>query len=519
MKKLIAIIVLFNVFNLNAQNKSGYSWIVGHNASFCRYDGSQVAPIAGQKFSITHPNSPMLFTNGTSNICDTSNGSFVILSNGMQVFDSLGYLIENGDSLQPAKIYIHNAYPNSPYTQGSLILPKGNNKEYYVFIPSMTDSVYDLYVLNPNSAKVPFDILRYNVVDMKLNGGSGKVVKKNRVLLKNVELSKVMMQACKHANGVDWWLLKHALDDNTIYRFLVTKDSVYGPFIQTFAQPKWGTFDLFGQSAFSKDGKKYGAVMGKSNKLFLADFDRCSGELNNPKVLNTPIDSTTWAYWDDQGVRDSLSNGICFSANNQFVYISKRWNIYQYELNQTDSSLAWYRVKHGTDTTLLQFEYYGQLYRAPNNRIYIGKIGGSFTQFSVIDNPDNKGVACNFCRKCFRIDTANGGLTSPPNMPDYELGPDTSKPCWPLSHVQVEKPNHFEIYPNPANSTIIVEYTCASKGNFELINSLGQVVLATELGDGRMKVQLNVHGLTSGMYYYKCSFDGCEDAYGKLIIE
>lgn len=96
-----------------------------------------------------------------------------------------------------------------------------------------------------------------------------------------------------------WFYAKYYLS------FLVTKDSIYGPFIQTFAQPIWDYVDLFGQSAFSKDGKKYAAVMGNNCKLFIADFDRCSGELSNPKVYNTPIDSTTVPYWDNQGILDS----------------------------------------------------------------------------------------------------------------------------------------------------------------------------------------------------------------------
>jgi hypothetical protein len=507
-----------NTFSLNAQNKSGYIWVVGNNASFAEFDRSLTIPQTGQLYNASHPSTPMIYFRSQSNICDSATGDIVISTTGMILYDALGYIIENGDSLQPLKIYTHNNPPSLPSTQGSLILPKGKSQEYYVFIPTMTDSAYDTNVLNPNSTKVPLDLLRYNVVDMKLNGGSGKVVEKNKVLLKDIELSKVMMQACKHANGVDWWLLKHALDDNTIYKFLVTKDSIYGPFIQTFSQPKWGTFDLFGQCAFSKDGKKYGAVMGKSNKLFLADFDRCSGILSNTKVLNIPIDSTTDPYWDNQGSMDSVSTGITFSNNNQFAYISKGWNIYQYEFNQTDSTLAWFRVKHGFDTTKLAFENYGQLYRAPNNRIYIGKIGGSLTQFSVIDNPDSKGVACNFCRKCFRIDTAQGGLTSPPNMPDYELGADTSVICWPLSNMGVLKSNSLKVYPNPATNTITIEYTCKSEGEFELLDVFGQTVLKAQLGIGKRTVQMQVNGISRGVYYYRCTFKECDTCYGKLQI-
>ncbi|MBK7762247.1 MAG: T9SS type A sorting domain-containing protein [Bacteroidetes bacterium] len=76
----------------------------------------------------------------------------------------------------------------------------------------------------------------------------------------------------------------------------------------------------------------------------------------------------------------------------------------------------------------------------------------------------------------------------------------------------------INVYPNPANSTIIVEYTCSQKGKFELKNRMGQVVLSTELSEGKRKVQMQVHSFSAGMYYYKCSFEGCETVLGKLSI-
>ncbi len=82
---------------------------------------------------------------------------------------------------------------------------------YYIFTPAITDSNYDYYVVG-NQNKVPFDLLQYHIVDMNANGGMGKLIQKNMSLLTNVEMAKVGMMACKHANGYDWWLLKQALN-------------------------------------------------------------------------------------------------------------------------------------------------------------------------------------------------------------------------------------------------------------------------------------------------------------------
>ncbi len=417
----------------------------------------------------------------------------------MQVFDTIGNIIENGDSLVPEKIYIHNAYPSSSITQSSLILPKGINNEFYVFIPTLSDSAYDFYITNLGAGgTVPIDLLLYDVVDMKANGGLGKVTSKNNKLLQNVSMNKVMMQACRHSNGRDWWLLKQRdYNTNEIIRFLITEDSISGPFIQTFQEPKYGYYDLTGQFAFSKNGKKLAAVQGKSNKLFLADFDRCTGELSNPQVFNIPIDSTSYPVMDSTGARDSISAGVSFSSNGKFIYISKWWNIYQFEIDEPDSSLAWFNVKRGTDTTWAAFEFYGSLQRGVDERIYIGKWGGGFKQLSVIDKPDEKGAACSFCRKCLRIDSGAGGSTAPPNMPDYTLAADTTSPCWPLQNENVkEERKELEVYPNPAYDRIVIK-NAAGKQKI-LFNTLGQILFTT------YQDEIDISHWVKGLYFIKC---------------
>lgn len=508
MKKLIILSLLLSLTNyVFSQNKMGNTWLLGGvRAIDAKFFGVN-KPIINIRYDNLNAGYPYYFTAGHSNICDSATGKLLFACNGMVLYDTSGNILNNGDSLVPNKIYSQNAYPNAPQTQGSLILPKGSNGEYYAFIPTVSDSLYN--ALWTPDIKTPFDELRYNVVNMNLNGGLGAVTVKNKHLLKNTEMVRTKMQACRHANGYDWWLLKQTgYGPNNITRFLVTKDSIFGPFIQNFVNPDWGQYDFTGQIAFSKDGKKFVSVQGKSHKVFIADFDRCSGELSSPKVFNIPIDSTTYPAFDNAGSLDSLSTGVCFSPNGQFVYISKWWNIYQFEYQVMDSSLAWERIQHGPDTSFLAFEYYGHLYKGPDDRIYIGKWGGSFKQFSVIDYPNIKGAGCGFCRKCFRLDDpANFGLTAPPNMPDFTLGADFSKPCWPLGNDEwAVESGQLEVYPNPAST--ILNIKTESKEKKELYNSVGQLLLSTS---GK---QIDVRYFTRGVYYLKCNH-----AVKKIIIE
>lgn len=490
------------------QNKMGYTWIVGNNASYGQFDGTATPPQVGSVYTQASPNFPYIFGQGQSNISDSATGKLVFLCNGYVLYDTLGNIIQNGDSLVPEKIYTHNAYPASFYTQSSIILPKGNNGLFYIFTPTLSDSAYNFFVTNGGGGgKVPFDLLLYHVLDMNANGGAGKVIEKNKKLLSEVELSKVMMQACRHSNGVDWWLLKQGrYGTNEIYRFLVTKDSIYGPYIQTFVVPKFDSVDLWGQMAFSADGTKFASAGTKVSKLFLADFDRCTGELANPQVFNIPRDSTSYPQIDNYPSRDTITAGICFSSNGQFIYITKLYNIYQYEYGEADSALAWFNVKRGGDTTYLAFEMYGQLLRGPNGRIYIGKQGGSLKQFSVIDNPDIKGTGCNFCRKCFRVDSALGGLNSPPNMPDYELGPN-GVTCWPLQNEEFLNLNsELDVYPNPASDKLYIRNVANKKKEF--YNMVGTLVYST------LKDEIEISNFAKGVYFIRCDGKG-----KKVIIE
>jgi hypothetical protein len=495
MKNLIIILCTICFLTSHAQNKMGNTWLVGFNGSFAKFDGSSSRPVTGRLYPTSALNYPYNYEGGHSCISDCVSGDLLLSCNGNNIYDAYGNIIDNGSNLLPPAIL---GVGGLRYTQSTLILPKGTNGEYYVFISTVTDTTFLNYWFGGNTPnKTPNDLLLYNVVDMKANNGAGKVISKSLPLISGTHLSQVCMQACKHANGKDWWLLKQGLNDNTIYRFLVTASGITGPTIQTFTEPKFGFQSDNGQCAFSKDGNKYAVAMDASNKLFIADFNRNTGVLSNSKVINIPIDSTGNTYYDSIGLKDNITTGISFSPNNRFIYISKYYNIYQYEHNIADSSLAMVRIQHGTDTLYNKFEGFKHLYIGADNRIYIGKWGGSYKDMSVIDFPDNKGLACGFCRKCLRIDSAWGGLTTPPNMPDYNLG-FTS--CYPLGieeHDGLTKT--LLVYPNPAKDIIIVEQIIGE--SVTLVNILGQVLQTQAVKNN--KAQFNVANLPRGLYTVK----------------
>ncbi len=518
MKKQIVFFIFLSFTNhVFSQNKMGNTWLLGGARTIdAKFIGAN-KPIINIRYDNLNAGFPYYFASAGSNICDSATGKLLFFSNAMRIWDSTGAIMQNGDSLQPFKAYTQNNPALLGQTQGSLILPKGDNGEYYVFIPTVSDSTYNWFWTGASGTpKAPFDMLYYNVVDLNANGGLGSIVVKNKKLIHDKELYKVGMQACRHSNGRDWWLIKQGgYDKNEIIKFLVTKDTIYGPFFQNFNQPKYTFSDLSGQISFSKDGMKVVSVGSTVSKVFVADFDRCSGAISNPKVFNIPIDSTTIPNPQPQYLMDSLSNGVCYSPNGKYLYITKRYNIYQFEFDEPDSILAWTRIQHGPDTTYQKFQYYGHLYLGPDERLYIGNWGGTAKQFSVIDYPNIKGLGCGFCRKCFRLDSnINFAITAPPNMPDYTLGADLSKVCWPLGSNEIlETSDILEIFPNPTSTLINIK--TESKANRQLFNSIGQLLFTTTENQINLSAdKAGVSKYSSGIYYIKVG-----NEVRKIIIE
>jgi hypothetical protein len=500
-----------------SQNKYGQTVLCGYNGMVAVFNDTSRPTIR----KTMNGSQIAMFRNECSNICDSINGKPLFFCNGEIIYDTVGNIMDNGSYLLDSLVYSASNFEPMVCTQGSLILPKGNN-QYYVFATTLSDSMFQSCWFNPNCSNGYYDELRYHIVDMNMNGGAGKVVVKNQKLLNHVPLNRCQMMACQHANGKDWWLLKTGLDTNLIYTFKVTQDSIYAPQVQTISSTYRGDPDHVGQIAFGRNGTLYAAVLGLNKNLMLADFDRCTGLLSNERYYPIPIDSTTILN-QPYGPYDSLSTGVCFSPNGQFIYISKRYNVYQFEYDEEDSILAWYRLKHGPDTTWA-YNYYGQLANAPDGRIYVGKFGGSYpTVSNVIDHPNIKGVGSGWCNRCFRdsVGTNNYLSISFANMPDYNLGPTNNPNCWPVASSQLELDSkELEVYPNPATSEITLNYNLMLDGIFRIYNHLGVEVFQTKLptGNGKSKIVLP-SALTSGLYFYKASFNGKgNDVIGKLTI-
>ena len=488
MRRLLTMLLIIPFFAI-AQNKYGNIWVTGA--------GKPYKISFSPTFSIDYFDSTFsgyCFANGAT-ISDTS-GNLLLCTNGFNIFNYKKNVIPNGDSICSSNYNIYYNNCNVSF-QSSIFLPFDSNIIYEIN-PAVSDTEWVNWFIPFKGAR--FDILYAHKIDMNANNGDGAVIQKKITILQGPKLSKSGMTACRHANGVDWWLVKQGSDSNILYSFLVQKDTILGPFIQKFTEPHYTVYDRSGQSKFSQDGTRFANNNEQPNKVFVANFDRCHGTFSNPKVFNIPELQNDTASADT--TKDRLPRGLEFSPNGKYLYVIMATKIFQLEIDEPDSSLAWVWVAD-KDTPVV-FSQYSSSDLGPDGKLYIGYWSGvAEDNWSTIDNPNNKGIACNFCKKCITFPWFN--TKSPPNMPNYNLGASADS-CWPLSIPIIEKKeNEFLVYPNPTfnNFNMHIESNINFNFNIEIYNAQGILVQTITQKKGIINIAVDASGWPRGVYFVR----------------
>lgn len=373
----------------------------------------------------------------------TGDGDLLFYTNGQQVWNKENEVMENSSGMDIGQLQFFGEEYGSSLTQGVIIIPYPENfNKYYVF--------YIAYQFFP----VEELGLRYAVVDMSLNGGLGEVTEKNISIYDSLTCEK--LQAVKHANGRDWWLLARqkpytleGINEIQFIRFLITSDGIEGPFYQHFGPDNLWADDNFGfggEMIFSPQGDKLAYAAGTNLDIY--DFDRCSGELSNVKTI--------------YDIDNILTYSCAFSRDGNKVYVSayQKQDLYQYCLNckeEVDS----------TKTLLYHVAGYydiGQLELGPDYKIYFTTSYGEIPNdvynvktmnLCVINSPNELGLACDLDTSVIWLG-GKRAFIGLPNMPNYNLGALAGSECDTLS-VSIEKiknQKEISIYPNPSSGFI-----------------------------------------------------------------
>jgi Secretion system C-terminal sorting domain len=470
-----------------AQSKHDYTWLMGIQPGGSEYpiNCMNILSFNNNKLSIEKEliDVQMFVTNAS---CSDNDGNLLFYTNGCYVKDANNNVMPNGEHLNPGLIYDDNC-PDYGYTArgGIIILPSPENiDKYYIF--------HQAYEIFNESPFVRINRLYFSMVNMSLNGGLGDITLKNQTVLSTTQYTG--LQAVKHSNNIDWWIIAMKQNGNTYYKILLTENGITEVDSQIIGDVL--SINGGGQMSFSPDGSKF-AKFDFTDQLMLFDFDRNTGLLSNYQKLeiDTPIFS---------------AHSLAFSPSSRFLYLANYSSVYQLDLEATDIITSKILVGEydGFTYEYLQFIYqttFERMQLGPDCKIYMTP-HAPVPYLHVINNPDEPGLACDFVQRGIELPcSANYSI---PNFPNYRLGtgyPVCDSNIVYVSSTYVPPPSRdgMKIYPNPATNHLLVEL---GKGLDEdgwiiMTNTLGVQVLSERVSEGTEAIPLDTAHLPAGTYF------------------
>jgi hypothetical protein len=273
-----------------------------------------------------------------------------------------------------------------------------------------------LFTLNLATLNVSSN-LYYTVVDMSQNNGSGGTVSKNNFMSQLP--AQISIEAVRHANGNDWWIMYHGHNSNTIYVYLLDSNGVQFHSTQDLGITLGG-FCHYAFTFAHWSGEKV-VFTDKSRRIKLCNFDRCTGIFSNPTdlslyPLNFVFSSNNAMPVTIFSLSDSIMYPVLFDTVFQVVYDQQ--GIKRKHVLWLDS------------TQLPLFGSYVIRYNIISNKSYVGFLRSQNywpvphplnTKLSVIDYPDREYPACNYRHAA--IDLGRVTYGSLPADVNYGLGP------------------------------------------------------------------------------------------------
>ena len=441
------------------QGKRDFIWLLGGNRTFTNdtaFHGFQIDFKSNKnRYSIKDRPLPIIRQNNAS-ICD-ENGNLLMYTAGCWISDRLYRPMPNGIINEGAGHDFNCKYGDYLLPNGTLVLPINEDKSQYHILHKFWDFVQD----------------------------SLTIIASTMLLF---------LTATRHSNNLDWWVISPGRANN---KYFIVQMTALGPLPykeQSIGLDFYFLDDGGSQSCFSPDGKQY-ARMTPSNGLFLMDFDRSSGTLSNFRNIITGSET------NDHTV------GVAFSPDSRFVYLSYRWDIYQYDTQDPDpqSALVHLDTWDGYVEDGIWAAGFDAAMLGPDCKIYI-RTGTSNKVMHVIHDPNQKGLDCHFQQHGIQLPAWNHA--SIPNFVNYRLG---YEPVCDSNLVMsfIGDPKEFIydalIYPNPVKKELHIDYYEPNNTikSISILNSTGQLIKINTFIQTSQQQTLQLDDLQSGIYFVK----------------
>jgi PKD repeat protein len=397
-------LIILVALTLTAQ-KYDYNWYTGY-----RFREDTIQP----DFGITHWDFNTSNLNPKFSYDTFKHIDFGRTINNMSDYDGNFLFSYNGGYIEN---YNNNPIPNGRLTiedpfevfnQLAVILPSPlNNTEYNLF--------YKVYYSNGIFAASTEIFSSKVFID---NYKEGKIFNFAKKLFIDT-LQLVGVNAIKHSNGKDWWIVDSG-NFNTNYYSILVRDQNIIKIVKGFTPLFFKNY--INQTVFSADGKYFATssiyphVDSTKSHVSLFHFDRATGVISGTKYF----------FFDFKYAYQML--GVAFSPNSKFLYISRLDDIIQVDL--TDSTLPVEQVAvydgyiDGPVRGSTAPSAFGMMQIAPDGRIYGTTSAAQQRKLFYINKPNLKGKACDVRQHAINI-TMHGNL---PTFPNYRLGPIDGSP-------------------------------------------------------------------------------------------
>jgi gliding motility-associated-like protein len=409
MKKLLlsscTILCLLLVHTTHAQFQNGlwtgkqaYNWYFGENAGL-NFETSPPTPLLDGQIRRTDSSGIINIAEGTGVMSDVE-GNLLFYTDGVTVRNRNHEVMFNGEGL----------LGDISSVQTGLIVPVPDNpNKYYIFSVDGDD------IISPPDSDLGTELV-YSEVDMSLDGGLGGVTQNKNIILASFSGEKI--SAVYHADGKRIWVVHHAgaMDspDNTFNAYLITSEGI------NTAPVSSPIGEIIGRNAaqmkISPDGSKIGIINGLTHiggiaVLQVFDFDSSTGQISNPVTLTPAVSNP-----DIQ-----VNYGLEFSPNSRFLYatelgFSSPGVLHQFDLDAGDEAAILASDVFLLETSFLSFY---SLQAGPDGKIYAVENSENSGFASVINYPNNKGLAAGFERAAISLDGKTAKLSLPGFIQSY----------------------------------------------------------------------------------------------------
>ncbi|MFN5794070.1 MAG: T9SS type A sorting domain-containing protein [Bacteroidota bacterium] len=318
------------------------------------------------------------------------------------------------------------------------------------------------------------------------------IINRNNILLNDTS-SISDMQACRHANGRDWWLIKPDIWSNKYFIGLLTPQGIEMNNITLQGVPS--DLRVNTSSKFNIQGTKYIHYNGGLSRVIHEfDFDRCNGTLSN-FVLHDISDSIS--------PLDNTLASMNISPDGSKFYIQR---------NTSQSAglvQGLFQVDLATDSMRLieRNGYCPQM--TPNGKNILFPHGTLIapnqwlTRVSEIENPNAH--FNDLIIHYFKYTNPNSMKTVAPNNFAYmRLGADTLSICDSLSVItkrtKAQEPSGLVVFPNPASNVLHIEQQEQEQVKYKIINYYGQTVQQWQSAEPKQTLYFNNNHLSDGFY-------------------